>query len=54
MMSTTLTKWDLDQLCVATMSYRRNQASQFGPSRDTRGHVTDDVPPVFIHYTSPV
>ena len=47
MMSTTLTKLDLDQLCVATMSYRRNPASPFGASQDTHGHVTDDVLPVF-------
>jgi hypothetical protein len=54
MMSTTLTKLDLDQLCVATTSHGRNRANQFGPSRDTPGHVTDDVLPVFIHLTSPV
>lgn len=53
-MSTTLNKLEFDQICVATMSYRRNRASQFGPSRDTHGHVTDDVLAVFIHYTSPV
>jgi hypothetical protein len=54
MMLTTLTKLDLDQLSVATMSYRRNPAGQFEPSRDTRGHVTDDVLPVFLHYSSSV
>ena len=39
MMSTTLTRLDLDQLSIDTMSHRRNRASQFGPSRDTHGHV---------------